>query len=77
LLGSILALSLKHEQFSPGLKLFLTVGICGGFTTFSGFSGENLSLLQTEKYSLFFLYISVSIVCGILATWLGFKLIEH
>lgn len=77
LLGAILALSLKNEDLPAGFKLFLATGICGGFTTFSGFSGENLGLLQTEKYNQFFLYITTSVAGGILATWLGFKLIQQ
>ncbi len=77
LLGIILAMSLKSEGLPADMKLFLATGICGGFTTFSGFSGENLGLLQTEKYNLAFLYIVTSVAGGILATWLGFKLIQH
>ncbi len=76
-LGAILAMSLKNEDLPAGFKLFLATGICGGFTTFSGFSGENLALLQTEKYNQFFLYIITSVAGGIFATWLGFKLIQQ
>ena len=77
LLGTILALSLKSESLPAGIGLFLATGICGGFTTFSGFSGENLSLIETGKYNLAFLYIITSVVGGILATWFGFKLIQY
>ncbi len=77
LLGIILAMSLKDETLPEGVKLFLATGICGGFTTFSGFSSENLGLMQSGKYNLAFLYIVTSVVGGILATWFGFKLIQH
>ncbi|MEO6489362.1 MAG: fluoride efflux transporter CrcB [Ferruginibacter sp.] len=60
----------------PGWKLFLVIGICGGFTTFSAFSFENLSLLQNGKYFLAFLYISLSVIFGIAAAFLGMKLGE-
>ncbi len=77
LLGVILAMSFRSESLPSGMKLFLATGICGGFTTFSGFSSENLDLMQTGKYNIAFLYIITSVVGGILATWFGFKLIQH
>ncbi len=77
LLGIILGMSLRSESLPAGLGLFLATGICGGFTTFSGFSGENLSLIATGKYNLAFLYVMTSVVGGILATWFGFKLIQY
>ncbi len=77
LLGIIMALSLKNEQFSQSAKLFLATGICGGFTTFSAFSFENLVLLQQGKYNLVFFYSITSVLAGITAAWLGFKIIVH
>lgn len=76
-LGLIIAWSLKVENFPEGAKLFLTVGICGGFTTFSTFSLENLLLLQEGKYNLAFVYIVSSVVVGIIAAWFGFKLMNQ
>jgi len=77
IIGLVLAFSLKDETFLNNWKLFLATGICGGFTTFSAFSAENVVLLQSEKYLLALIYIIVSIVAGIAAAWLGFKLITH
>lgn len=71
-IGLVLASSLKDEHFLNNWKLFLATGICGGFTTFSAFSLENLSLLQSEKYYAALFYIIASIVLGITAAWLGF-----
>ena len=73
-IGIIIGLSLKDAGFSNNWKLFLATGICGGFTTFSAFSIENLQMLQHGKYLLSLLYISASIILGIAAVWLGFKL---
>ena len=75
LIGLILALSTKEESFLYNWKLFLATGICGGFTTFSAFSQENMELLQNGKYLLALTYIVVSIVLGIVAVFLGFKLV--
>jgi CrcB protein len=75
IIGLVLALSLKDESFLNNWKVFLATGICGGFTTFSSFTAENVALLQNGKYGIALLYITLSIVLGIAAAWLGFKLI--
>jgi fluoride exporter len=75
-IGLVLACSSKDETFASNWKLFLATGICGGFTTFSAFSAENLQLLQSGKAGLSLLYITASIVAGIAAAWLGYKLIN-
>ena len=76
IIGMVLALSLKSEQFANNWKLFLATGICGGFTTFSAFSIENMQLLQQGKYWLCLLYITASLVAGIAAAFVGYKLIN-
>lgn len=77
ILGIIIASGIKHEWLNEQMKLFLATGICGGFTTFSSFSGENIILMQEGKYDLAFIYILASVVAGILAAWLGFKIIQQ
>lgn len=73
LIGFLLAMGIRSSFLSNDWKLFLATGICGGFTTFSAFSAENIIMLQSGKYTLAFLYIGLSIVAGIGAAWLGFK----
>ena len=75
IIGAVLALSLKNDMFSNNWKIFLATGICGGFTTFSAFAAENMELLQTGKYGIAFIYIMASLLLGIAAVVLGFKLI--
>lgn len=77
IIGVVIALSIKDAAFLNNWKLFLATGICGGFTTFSAFSAENMSLLQNQKYLMAVAYITISMVAGIAAAWLGFKLINH
>lgn len=76
IIGMVLAFSLKSEQFAQNWKLFLATGICGGFTTFSAFSIENMQLLQQGKYWLCLLYIGASLIAGIAAAFVGYKLIN-
>ena len=75
IIGLVFALSIKEATVSNNWKLFLATGICGGFTTFSAFSVENMELLQNGKTGMALTYIMLSIVLGILATFLGYQLI--
>ena len=56
------------------LKFLLIAGLCGGFTTFSTFSLENLSLIQNGQFALAAANIFGSIILGVLAVYLGTKL---
>lgn len=75
LIGIIFALSTRPDELSNNWKLFLTTGICGGFTTFSAFSVENMELLQSGKTGLAIVYIIASIILGIMAAFTGYLLI--
>lgn len=74
-LGMVLALGLKNASLPPAFKLFLATGFCGGFTTFSAFSFENITLIEQGKFPLMLLYVFASVVGGIAAAWCGYKLV--
>ena len=62
-----------EERFlaTPGLRLFLTIGILGGFTTFSSFSFETISLFQNGEILFGSMNAAASLVGCLLATVLG------
>jgi CrcB protein len=59
---------------SPRQRLFVMVGICGGYTTFSAFSLETLRFVQSGKVQTAFVYLVVSAVTWIASVWLGHAL---
>lgn len=75
LIGLFYGLSEKEDFMSPDLRLFLTVGICGGFTTFSTFSNESLTLLQNKDFLNLSLYVGLSFFLGIAAVYAGRQLV--
>lgn len=76
-IGIVFALNEKNSFISNDMKLFLATGICGGFTTFSMFSVENVLLLKAGNYWMAAFYITASIVACLLATFIGFKIINN
>jgi fluoride exporter len=76
IIGTIFAFSLKNDNNQEQIKLFFATGICGGFTTLSAFSLENMLLLKSENYTTALLYIVLSITLSIIAVFAGYKLLN-
>ncbi len=76
LIGIFLGIFEKGVVMSSEWRLFFTVGICGGFTTFSSFSNDAFMLLQNKEILKFSFYAGTSFVFGILAVITGKNLIE-
>ena len=71
LIGVIYGISEKGDLMSPEVRLFLTVGICGGFTTFSTLSNDAFVLLRQQELLRFAFYTSFSFFLGLLAVYSG------
>lgn len=76
LIGVLFALSDRGNILSPEWRIFLTTGFCGGFTTFSTFSYENLRLMQDGEFLYLGLNVLISVVVCFAATYLGILLIK-
>ena len=72
ILGFLTGITEKSAILTADLRLLLMVGVCGGFTTFSTFSNENLMYLHNGQFSLLFIYTAVTIIFGFAAVYLGF-----
>ena len=64
------------EKSMSNQYLFFVVGLCGGLTTFSTFTFENLMFLQNGKILYFFVYSLSSFVLCLIFTYTGYKLFQ-
>ena len=74
ILGFLIGISEKSEILNTETRLFLMVGLCGGFTTFSTFAGENLVLIHNGQIMSVLLYTGLSIFLGFTAVFFGYAL---
>ena len=70
-IGVIVAVAAGNDSVNPRSILFLKVGICGGFTTFSTFACETGTMMEKGQTGLAVLYVILSVVLGVLAVWGG------
>jgi CrcB protein len=77
ILGFVVGIADHRQLISPVARLFWTVGFCGGFSTFSTFSAETLTLIQSGFHLSTIVYIVLSLVLCLVATFGGIYLGEH
>lgn len=74
LLGAIVRYGIDTPTITPEIRAFLTVGLCGGYTTFSTFSYETMALLEDGEWARAGVYITASVILSLIATFLGLAL---
>lgn len=77
IIGILSALAEKGGIANANVRLFLTVGICGGFTTFSTFMNESFQMVRDERYAILLAYMAASIFGGILFVFAGYALARN
>lgn len=76
IIGLVYELSSKGNLLSVDVRLFLATGICGGFTTFSSFAYENVSMVLDGEFLYPLLYVLISVVIGFGAVHAGILFIK-
>ncbi|NQU51816.1 MAG: fluoride efflux transporter CrcB [Bacteroidetes bacterium] len=76
IIGIVFGLAEKGDLLSSEWRMFLAVGVCGGFTTFSSFAYNNLNLLKDHSYGQLLWNVGGSLFLGILAVYIGIVLVR-
>jgi CrcB protein len=76
IIGMVFALAEKGNLLSSEWRIFLTVGICGGFTTFSAFAYNNFILIKENSIGQLLFNVGGNLFLGIIAVYLGVVLIR-
>ena len=76
LIGLFSGFLMSYYPNNQLLKFLFITGFCGGYTTFSAFAFENLRLIELEQWWLLLAYVLASVVVGIIAVWLGMKIVQ-
>ncbi len=71
LIGLLMTVLTERTQPHPNWRLFLVVGILGGYTTFSSFEYEAYQAIRGGARTMGLLYVTGSVVAGYVAVWLG------
>lgn len=74
IIGFVGALDCPGAGLGQGMRLVVVAGFCGGFTTFSTFMNESLSLMRDGNVLMAAAYVGVSVALGLAAVYLGMQL---
>jgi CrcB protein len=73
-IGVVGGWSENHSFLGQSARLFLMVGILGGFTTFSAFGYETMHLARNRELAIALANILLQVALGLVAVWLGYRL---
>jgi CrcB protein len=71
LVGLFYRYAAESALVSPEMRVFLTIGFCGGYTTFSTFSFETVRLLEDGETARALAYVALSVLVSVAAAFLG------
>jgi CrcB protein len=71
LVGFLLRYSLGNAAVSPDARALVVTGFCGGYTTFSAFSFEAMSLIESGDYRRAAVYVCASVLLSLVAVFAG------
>jgi len=72
-IGGVLHLVEDRSMLGPGARLFLAIGVLGGFTTFSSFGWETLELMRQDRWAPALLNAGGNLFLGLGAVWAGWS----
>jgi fluoride exporter len=61
----------RHTDVNPAWRFLIPIGFIGAYSTFSTFEWETFTALQTGAFLLATLYVTLSVLLGLIALWLG------
>ncbi|WP_414706846.1 fluoride efflux transporter CrcB [Rudaea sp.] len=75
-IGAAIAYFDHFHNLPPEWRLFVITGLCGGFTTFSAFSGETVNLLLRQEYSWSFAIVAAHVLGSLAMTLIGVGIVR-
>ena len=76
-MGLLVGWLARFGSHGEGTRLFLAIGLLGGFTTFSSFSLDIVTLAERGQLGLAAFYTGISVIAGIASLFLGLSLMRH
>jgi CrcB protein len=72
LIGLLAGWGDSRQLFAPSVRLFLLIGVLGGFTTFSSFAYETMALAQEGSLQRGLINVFLQLFVGFAAVWIGY-----
>jgi CrcB protein len=77
LLGFIMRYALQTNAITEVMRMTLTTGFCGGYTTFSTFSYDTAIQIQNREYGRAVIYVGSSVLIALIGVFVGFAFADH